>query len=332
MNATTVFGRVAQVAVVTALVGLTFGGAASVAAQGERPAPEPAVVAGETRLGAVAVVAAAPVAQVFPTGEPSIVVNGVGEASAAAETATIQFLIGSGGFDMGMAMIEAGGMTRTEVVGAPAVAADGTPEAGGPGEPSPAIAGPMGPPQLTEAQLEPVVQAIVDAGVDAEDVSVNVGPSVSGFAGPGGPGTGLVEVTLDQPAAEAVEEIVTAGSEAAADNGFFVQQLGVGYDVADCAPLEREAQQAAIADGREKAAQLAESLGVTLGDLIQASDYSNFGPPFAADDGGCPVSPEFGYYGPGSAFNTPPFDPEAPAEAEAYAQVNLVFAIAGGQS
>ena len=66
-------------------------------------------------------------------------------------------------------------------------------------------------------------------------------------------------------------------------------------------------------------------MGVTLGDVLQVSDFSPFGPPFPAEEEGCAPSPEFGYYGPGSAFNTPPFDPTAPAEARAFVQLNMVF-------
>ncbi len=267
---------------------------------------------------------------VVTTDEPSIAVTGSGRATSPAETATIQILVGSS---------EAfhGSPFPPHIVPPDVVESeDATPEAGEAAMGAEITAeevvvapGPMGPPSLTDEDLQPLVQAMADAGVEEDDIQVITGPAASGIYGPGGPGAGFVEAEVAQPTREQVGEIMTAVNQAATDNGLIIQHLGVGYDVADCEPLQWEALQAAIEDARAQSEQLAELLDVTLGDLVQASSYPFYGPQFPGeDDGGCPTSPEATIYGPGHTITTPPFDPAAEAEAEVFAQVNMVFAIA----
>lgn len=318
-------------ALAVALVGSALDGTTTARAQEAGGSDERPVVV--NRPGPAAPVAAIavsiPAAQAVSAGQPSLSVAGSGSANAPAETARIQILVGSAGFNVAMAVAAEGMAVGSGEIGVEesilVPALDGTPEAG--------AFGPFGLPPLTEETLVPVVRALVDAGAAVEDVTVNIGPGLDGFAGPGGPGTGLIEVGVAQPQTEQVAALIAAGSQSATDNGLFVQQLGVAYDVADCGPLVLQAQQAAIADGREQAARLADSLGVTLGDLIQAADFSALGQPFIADEeGGCPESPDVVFSGPGSAFDTPAFDPTAPAEARAFAQINLVFAFEPGSA
>ncbi len=266
---------------------------------------------------------------VVVTDEPTIAVTGAGRATGEAETATIQMLVGSSEAFFGPVF-------PSDVVPPDAVEpGEATPEAGeaGMGMETSAgevavVPGPVGPPSLTDEDLQPLVQALVGAGVEEDDIQTVTGPAASGVYGPGGPGVGFVEAEVAQPTREQVGEIITAVNQAATDNGLLVQQLGVGYDVADCEPLEREARQMAIEDARTQASQLAELVGVTLGDLVQVSTHPFYGPPFPdEDDGGCPPSPEAANFGPGGTVTTPPFDPMAEAEAEVYAQVNMAFAI-----
>lgn len=270
---------------------------------------------------------------VVTTDEPTIVVTGAGRATAAAETATIQILVSSSEAFYGAPF-------PAEVVPSEAVGPDdATPEAGEAGMGMETSAeevmmqpGAMSPPSLTDEDLQPLVQAMLDAGVEEDDIQIVTGPAASGIYGPGGPGMGFVEAEVAQPTREQVGEIVTAVNQAATDSGLLVQQLGVGYDVADCEPIEREAFQAAIEDARSQAEQLAELVEVTLGDLVQVSSFPFYGPEFPKEDeGGCPASPEAAIMGPGGTITTPPFDPTAEAEAAVYAQVNMVFAIADAE-
>ena len=271
--------------------------------------------------------------EAVPTDRPTIIVSGIGHARSTAETATIQILVGNSEGVYGPIFPSAIVPADAAVPGA------STPEAGettvgseaSGAEVVPAV-GPMGPPSLTAEDLRPLIQAMVEAGVKEEDVRSVTGPAASGIYGPGGPGAAFVEAEVARPTQEGVGEIVDAVTKAATDNGLLVQQLGVGYDIADCAPLEREARQAAVEDARAQAEQLAELVEVTLGDLVQVSSFPTYGSPFPAeDDGGCPPSPEVTMIGPGGMITTPPFDPRAEAEAEVYAQVTMTFAIANAE-
>ena len=328
----------ALMAVASPVAVLAVTGSDSPPARGRTAAVDAARLAAGAATVSHAAVNAGTALQIAPSGEPSIVVNGIGEASAPAETATIQFVIGRDEFAMGMA-VSAGSATVIYEEGE-AVAegqAGATPAAGAPedgavaGDPGRDVREPIGPtalPRLTEEDLEPVLQAITDAGVARDDIEVVTGPGLSSFFGPGGPGAARLEFALDKPSAEQVAEIVDAVDAALADNGLSLQYAGVGYDLADCSALQRQAKQQAIDNARAQAEETADLLGVTLGDLLQAYDSSYFGPSFV-DETGCGPSPAFGGspFGSESGITTPPFDPTAPAEAEAYSQMVMTYAI-----
>jgi hypothetical protein len=76
-----------------------------------------------------------------------------------------------------------------------------------------------------------------------------------------------------------IGEIITAGVNAGANN-----LSGLTFGIADTGALESEARTAAIADARDRAGQLADALGLTLGDpiIVVESFYSNL-PPIAFD-------------------------------------------------
>ena len=71
-------------------------------------------------------------------------------------------------------------------------------------------------------------------------------------------------------------------------------------------------------------------LGVELVELLQAVEPPFVFAPFSSREGGCAPNPDYGLYGPGAAITAPPFDPLQPAEAKAYSQVSLLFAIRNG--
>lgn len=263
-----------------ALVGIV----ALVAAIGSRGAPVTA--------GALAQAAGSGVSyggQLVPGDQPSVTVLGNGEASAPAETATIQLIV------------------RALDGGAPAPGSDVVPVPAG--QPRP----------VSEEEMAPIVEAIVGSGVTARDVEVVTSP---GFGGPFGPGTAQVLVELDRAEIDLAEGLVEAGIAAAGENGLFVETVGAGYRVSDCAPLQREARQAAAADARERAEALAEVLGLRLGEIVLANESPLYdGGPSGF---GCSQTPT----GPGGGgVYFPPFNPAGEPEVEVYAQMNLAFAI-----
>ncbi|MGH2560796.1 MAG: SIMPL domain-containing protein [Thermomicrobiales bacterium] len=278
-----------------------------------------------TLLIAVALLAAAPMAakaQPFPGQDPGIVAVGFGEAAAPASSASLQFLVGSAAFF-------GGGFAGPVIEVPPAeggeVAVSATPAAGQAviGEPPPDAVF-AGPPPLTSEQLDPIVDALVAAGATEAAITVTVPVLSSILFGPGGPDTGEIRVTVDQPEAEQLNDLVTVSTTAARDAGLAILHVGARYEAADCTALIQQARDAAVAAARERAEGLATAVGVTLGELVQASETPYFGP---SGGGGCVAEGApgefFGPYGPGT---DPPFDPTAEAEAEAYVQVSLTYA------
>ena len=180
----------------------------------------------------------------------------------------------------------------------------------------------------------PLVEALVAAGVPEADIAVVVGPVIGGFYGPGGPGVARVDVAVDNPTPERIAELIAAATVGGAEENLLLGQIGVGYGVADCAPLEREARQAAFDDARTRAALQAELMGVRLGDAVAASDVpvafpealSAFYGPYIPTQLAC--SPPAPVPTGGSPVSVPPFDPTDEAEVNVYAQVAVTFAIA----
>ncbi len=227
-----------------------------------------------------------------------ITVIGYGKSSAPAETAEIQMVV-----------------TQEEFGPARAPDPDATPGA-----------------QEREA-VGPMVEGLQAAGVAEEDIEVVVGTVIGSFYGPGGPGVARVDVAVDMPTQERIAELIAAGIVGAAEENLVVGLAGVGYGVADCAPLEREAREAALNDARTRAALQAELLEVQLGEAVAASDVPvNYASAFDAFYGALSptqvsCSPPAPVPTGGSPISVPPFDPTDAAEVNVYAQVAVTFTI-----
>jgi uncharacterized protein YggE len=115
--------------------------------------------------------------------------------------------------------------------------------------------------------------------------------------------------------------LVDAGYQAVAEGGIlYVQNVGVTYSVDDCDALLAEARGAAVEDARDNGAGLAEALGVGLGDIQGASEYSYdpYGYSGCQSQSGTPVYAQ---------YEGPPYDPAQPAEVQIVSQVTISFAM-----
>jgi uncharacterized protein YggE len=156
--------------------------------------------------------------------------------------------------------------------------------------------------------------------VSDADIEVAIYPA-GGYYGKYGPnGTARVTVTLDNPA-DRVGPLLEAGTQAVNESGTLtLQNVSVLYTVNDCSVLLGEARRAAVEDGRENGKGLADALGVSLGQILAASEYvsSPFGP--------SPCQPDFDtYYGYG--YDGMAYDPAMPAEVQIVSNVALTFAM-----
>ncbi len=226
---------------------------------------------------------------------PTITVIGYGKASATAETALIQLLITQENY----------------------------------GQPRPPA--PNATPGAMEMEaVAPVVTGLQDAQVPVEDLQVIVGTTISNFYGPGGRGIARIEINLDAPTQDRINEIIDAAAVGAAQNGLTVGLTGVGFGISDCATLERDARADALEDAWERGELQADLMGFTLTEPISASDilatasdafYAYLGI-FAAPSGCSPTLPVPVN---GSPISTAPYDPATPVEVSVYAQVSVVF-------
>ena len=290
---------------VLAVVAVAVAAVALVTALGSRGS-EAAGRSGE-RTSALAALGAAPSggasagsarAQMVPGDQPSVVVNGFGEATAPAESAIVQLIVrGDGG----------SGMQEP------------------PADSSKPVPAPGQPPTLTDEDLAPIVEAIVAAGVPEADIAAMAS---SPFAGPFGPGSAQVVVTVGAEQLATIADIVAVGMEGAQSSpaGLFVEFVGVGYTVADCTGLERDARQDAADDARTRAEGLAEVVGLTLGDVLLVSDGGYYGGPDSGLASGCAEEP-LAEISSGKGYSLPPFDPNAEAEVEVYANLSLAYAV-----
>lgn len=138
----------------------------------------------------------------------------------------------------------------------------------------------------TNDKIEQVIAAVVAAGVAREDIRTS-GLSIysEGGFGPMGPDpsqrsyrvANQVNVTVRDIAL--IEDVITAAVEAGANNIF-----GPNFMIADPAALEQDARAEALENARVRAQQIADLLGVDLGEVIIVSEgFSGGFPSFNAN-------------------------------------------------
>lgn len=245
--------------------------------------------------------------QPAPASLAGITVPGVGRASAPAETATLVLMI-----DRGYAIMGEGQYGETKPVMPPQ----------GPS--------PVNTPDMTpEEAAAPVVEALVAAGVPDSDINIVSNPYAGTWSPYDGPVSMQVRVELASPTTEQISSLLDAALAAAFEADLFVTMSGAVYGIEDCAELERQAREAAIADAREQAEIQAGMLNVSLGDVIASRDD-----PYAAMmlggtySGTMPLnscSPFFTDQGMSIMYGAAPFDPYMPAEVTIQAHVELTF-------
>ena len=137
---------------------------------------------------------------------------------------------------------------------------------------------------ITEADLQPVVDAIAAQGVSGDDIEVIVQPA---YGDPYYGGSATIRVTVRNVGT--LQGVVDAATSAASGlQNVSFQGSNVSYTVSDCASLEQAAMQSAVEDARERGQTFASALGVGLGAVVGAShySYSAYGAPCGSDVGG----------------------------------------------
>ncbi len=230
-----------------------------------------------------------------------ITVVGYGSATAAADTAIIEFYFGRSGDGE--------------------VKPDGTRSSDGSGssgsstgvEPAPDVAvqsGQVTP--ITEAELQPVIDALVGAGIAREEIEF-IGQSYYDMYY----ASATIRATVTN--LDAVEAAVGAVRDIAGSiPNVQLQSTNVSYTLDDCTALERAAMEAAVEDASARGQELASVLGVGLGDVTGASNYSY------SPYGGTPC--DGGYIGPYPLGGVAYAEGQA-SDVSVFVQVSVTYAI-----
>jgi uncharacterized protein YggE len=190
----------------------------------------------------------------------------------------------------------------------------------------------MGPfPTASEEDIQAVgtiADALVAAGVDEGRISVISGPGVMTVMSAYGPAVAMVRFEIANPTSQTITEAVDAATAAADDARLAIGGLNVRLGSGDCAALERQAREAAVADARERAEVMGELTGLLPGETISVRDVS-----FSPESGFTYVAPMMLGCAPVGADTLPPdwfgptvFDPTQEPIVTVYAQVELTYA------
>jgi len=179
-----------------------------------------------------------------------------------------------------------------------------------PGSPSDGSLLPQDIEPITETVLKPVVDAIASAGVSRDDIEF-----LNAYADPYS-SSATLRATVKN--IDSVDAVVTAATQAAAAlSSTALANTNVSYTLSDCAALEIAATKAAVEDAGERAATFAQALGVGVGSVVGASNFSYFG--------GTPC--DSGYFkGPYPVGGISYFEGQ-PREVQVYANIAITYAI-----
>lgn len=207
------------------------------------------------------------VAQFFPyanADEQTVMVQGQGTASTAAEAAEIElvFVNYDPFYDPYACYYDESGLIPTTIDLSVV-------------EPCPAPAEPL---PLTRNSLQPAIDALVGVGIARNEIRLRL-PSDpapdNDFATLYYPGSASLLLTAANPSRQQVQELITSVENAVANNeSIYLQDRYVQYTLSDegCRTLERDAYRNAVANAQSRAAVLAEALGVEIGEVPSVAD------------------------------------------------------------
>jgi hypothetical protein len=139
-------------------------------------------------------------------------------------------------------------------------------------------------PAPTDDDLTNVVNALVEAGIPADQVRTMIGSS--SLYGMFGMGVSVVAAGLDAETVANLGDIVNAATEAGRETDLTFDQVGVVFATSDCASVSDDAYVAAVEDGRLQADAVARALGVELGELVGVSAQTPWSAYSRYDGGG----------------------------------------------
>ncbi|MEO0456970.1 MAG: SIMPL domain-containing protein [Cyanobacteria bacterium P01_A01_bin.114] len=137
--------------------------------------------------------------------------------------------------------------------------------------------------EITEADLQLVIEALTASGIDREALEINLEHDVWA-AGPVANIKGAsVSFQLQKPTVETLEKLSDSIDAAIAhEPDIFLVERRAQYSTEQCELLERDAYESAVTDARKRADVIAEALGVELEEVPSvaepSSDYGYYQP------------------------------------------------------
>jgi hypothetical protein len=180
---------------------------------------------------------------------------------------------------------------------------------------------PILPPTAQESDLQPVVDALVGAGIPRSDISFSreaYNPQVVRMI-----------VRVANPSRERVNTLVQlAGGTPARESKLALTVTNLVFTARDCPATEASAREAAVADARAQATALANDTGVELGELLSVTGYGTWGY-IGPSSSKCPanISEVLRY---AAQYGTViPYDPSLPLDISLDFSVSLTYSIDG---
>ncbi|MEM9163906.1 MAG: SIMPL domain-containing protein [Cyanobacteria bacterium P01_F01_bin.4] len=130
--------------------------------------------------------------------------------------------------------------------------------------------------EITEADLQPVLDALTAAGIDADQLELNLDHDIWA-AGPVANIKGAsVSFQLQKPTVETLEKLSESIDAAIAnESDIFLVERRAQYSTEQCDQLEQDAYSSAVSDARKRANVIAEALGVEIEEVPSVAEPGN---------------------------------------------------------
>jgi len=132
------------------------------------------------------------------------------------------------------------------------------------------------PKPITTGDLQPIVDALVTAGVAASDIELETDVSVPPYYL--SVGSAVVIVKLSQPSQSLLARVKTSASNAASTAGLYYNYANDTCTVSDIKALEAEARRLAIDDARSRIQAMATAVGARTTQILNMAEFPSFSP------------------------------------------------------
>ncbi|MGB3236872.1 MAG: SIMPL domain-containing protein [Geitlerinemataceae cyanobacterium] len=132
------------------------------------------------------------------------------------------------------------------------------------------------PENLTDSQLQPIVDALIQAGVAANNIAVETNTS-----GPPyylSPGSAVVTVKLSQPSQTLLDRIKNVATEASSSAGLYYNYSNETCTLENIEALEAQARGLAIEDARSRIQAMAAAVGAQTTQILNMAEFPSFTP------------------------------------------------------